>query len=152
MVVRHSWVLTRALVSLEDERTMLIATVAFRRCIINSPEFGSNEDHVGSRVFFDLSVADEGYANLYVDIRQLVREGTEHEPLLVTHPSNYSGPFNFQVFQGLVEFYYRHAVGGKWGMFGMHGIRMRLENWTVEQEMLVQFEVFDDEEEVAGII
>jgi len=130
---------------------MLIATVAFRRCIFNSPEFGSDEDHVGSRVFFDLSVADEGYANLCVDIRQLVRAGAEREPLLVTHPSNYSGPFNFQVFQGLVEFYYRHAVGGKWGMFGMREISMRLENWTVEQEMLVQFEVYDDEEEVAGI-
>ena len=130
---------------------MLIATVAFRRCIFNSPEFGSDDDHVGSRVFFDLSVGEEAYANLYVDLRQLVREGAEQEPLLITHPANYSGPFNFPVFQGLVEFYYRHAVGGKWGMFGLPGVGMRLENWAVEQEMLVQFEVFDDEEEIAGI-
>ena len=130
---------------------MLIATVAFRRCIFNSPEFGSDDDHVGSRVFFDLSVGEEAYANLYVDLRQLVREGAEQDPLLITHPANYSGPFNFPVFQGLVEFYYRHAVGGKWGMFGMRGIGMRLENWTVEQEMLAQFEVCDDEEMNAGI-
>ncbi len=124
---------------------MPTATVAFRRCIFNSPEYGSDDDHVGSRVFFDLDLEGEGYANLYVDVRQLVREGTENEPLLVTRPQGYEGPFNFPVFQGLVEFYYRHAVGAKWGMFGMRGLRMRLEGWAVEQEMLVQFEVFDEE-------
>ena len=126
---------------------MPTATVAFRRCIINVPEYGSDDEHVGSRVFFDLNVEGEGYANLHVDIRQLVREGTENEPLLVTRPEGYEGPFNFQVFQGLVEFYYRHAVGGKWGMFGRQGLSMRLEGWTIEQEMLVQFEVFDEEAE-----
>ncbi len=124
---------------------MPIATVAFRRCIFNSPEYGSDDDHVGSRVFFDLDLEGEGYANLHVDVRQLVREGAENEPLLVTRPQGYEGPFNFPVFQGLVEFYYRHAVGAKWGMFGMRGLRMRLEGWAVEQEMLVQFEVFDEE-------
>jgi len=130
---------------------MLIATVAFRRCIFNSPEFGSDEDHVGSRVFFDLSVAEETYANLHVDLRQLVRDGAEQEPLLITYPANYSGPFNFPVFQGLVEFYYRHAVGDKWRMLGMPWLGMRLENWAVEQEMLVQFEVYDDREEMTWI-
>ncbi|RMH05821.1 MAG: hypothetical protein D6704_08575 [Nitrospirae bacterium] len=130
---------------------MAIATLAFRRCVINSPEFGSDEEHVGSRIFFDLHVGGVGYANLFVDVREFVREGAKHKPLLITMPSGYTGPWNAPVFQSLVEFYYRHAVGVKWGMFGMRGPSMRLENWTVEQEMLVQFEVFDDNETGAGV-
>lgn len=126
---------------------MPVATIAFRRCAVNSPAYGSDEEHVGSRVFFDLQLEDAAYANLFVDVRQLVREGTENEPLFVARPDGYKGPFNFQVFQRLVEFYYRQAVGAKWGMFGNSGIRMRLEDWVIEHEMLVQFEVFDEEAE-----
>lgn len=124
---------------------MPVATIAFRRCVVNSAAYGSDEDHVGSRVFFDLLVEDSGHVNLYVDVRQLAREGTEHEPLLVSKPEGYEGPFNYQVFQCLVEFYYRQAVGEKWGMFGNKGLRMRLEDWVIEHEMLVQFEVYDEE-------
>ena len=124
---------------------MSTATVAFRRCIINSPEYGSDEDHVGSRIFFDLAVDDEGFANVYVDVRQLLDEGAESQPLFVSPPQGYDGPFNVQVFQGLVGFYYRHAVGAKWSMLGMKGINMRLEGWMVEQEMLVEFEVYDED-------
>jgi len=126
---------------------MPVATIAFRRCIVNSPTYGSDEDHVGSRVIFDLQLEDSAFANLCVDVRQLVREGAENDPLLVSRPEGYSGPFNFQVFRCLVEFYYRQAVGTKWGMFGNKGIRMRLEDWVIEYEMLVQFEVFDEEAE-----
>lgn len=126
---------------------MPVATIAFRRCVVNSSAYGSDDEHIGSRVFFDLQLEDEAYANVSVDVRQLVREGAEREPLLVSHPKGYEGPFNFQVFQCLVEFYYRQAVGEKWGMFGNTGIRMRLEEWVIEHEMLVQFEVFDEEAE-----
>lgn len=124
---------------------MPVATVAFRRCVVNSPEYGSDEDHVGSRIFFDLRLGEAAFANLWVDIRQVVREGVEHEPLLVSKPEGYEGPFNVQVFQRLVEFYYRQAVGTKWGMFGHPAVNMRLENWVIEYEMLVQFEVNDEE-------
>lgn len=121
------------------------ATLAFRRCVVNSAAYGSDEEHVVSRVFFDLLVGDAGYANLCVDVRQLVREGTESEPLLISRPSGYEGPLNFQVFQCLVEFYYRQAVGGRWAMLGNTGIRMRLEDWVIEHEMLVEYEVFEEE-------
>ncbi|MDT7041435.1 hypothetical protein [Candidatus Nitronereus thalassa] len=124
---------------------MPIATMAFRRCVVNSPSYGSDEEHVITRIFFDLQVRDAAYANLCVDVRQLVREGAETEPLLVSRPEGYEGPLNIPVFQGLVEFYYRQAVGEKWGMFGNTGIRMRLEDWVIEYEMLVQFEVSDEE-------
>lgn len=125
---------------------MPAATIAFRRCVVNSTAYGSDEEHVGSRVFFDLLVEDNGFANLCVDVRQLAREGTKNEPLLISRPEGYEGPFNFPVFQCLVEFYYRQAVGDKWGMFGNKDIGMRLEDWVIEYEMLVQFEVYDEED------
>ncbi len=124
---------------------MPAAIIAFRRCVVNSTAFGSDDEHVGSRIFFDLLVEDAGHVNLHVDVRQLAREGTGNEPLLVSRLEGYEGPFNFQVFQSLVEFYYRQAVGSKWAMFGNKGLRMRLEDWVIEHEMLVQFEVYDEE-------
>jgi len=123
---------------------MPVATVTFRRCIINSPEFWSDDDHVGSRVFFDLSVEGEEFKDLFVDVRQLLDDGTESQPLLVSLPQGYDGPFNMPVFQGLVEFYYRHAIGVQSSMFGTKGLGMRLEGWEVEQEMRIQFEVCDE--------
>ena len=33
---------------------MAPATVTFRQCLVNALEYGSDDDHVGSRVFFDL--------------------------------------------------------------------------------------------------
>jgi hypothetical protein len=124
---------------------MPIATMAFRRCVVNSSEYGSDEAHVVSRIFFDLQLEHAAFANVSVDVRQLVREGVEPQPLLISHPQGYDGPLNVQVFHGLVEFYYRQAVGEKWGMFGNTGIRMRLEDWVIEYEMLVQFEVPNEE-------
>ena len=60
-------------------------------------------------------------------------------------PNNVHRAPNYPVFHGLLEFYYRHAVGAKWSMFGMQGLSMRLEGLMVEQEMLVRFEVFEEE-------
>ena len=49
------------------------------------------------------------------------------------------------MFQRLVEFYYRQVVGVQWSMFANSNIRMCLEEWILEHEMLVQFEVPDEE-------
>lgn len=124
---------------------MPVATITFRRCLVNASACESDEDHVGSRVFFDLNIEGQAFGNVYVDVRQVIREGAEHEPLVVTPPQGYDGPFNFRVFQGLVAFYYRQAVGGTWGMGGMQGLGRRLKDWAIEQEMRVEFEVDDGE-------
>ena len=112
---------------------MAIATVTFRRCLMNTPEAGSDEGHVGSRVFFDLSIEGQEFVDVYADV-QADREGDL--PLSVTPPRGYDGPLNLQVFQGLVEFYFRQAAG-----CGPEGLGLRLRDWMIEQEMVVQFEV-----------
>ena len=113
---------------------MAVATVTFRRCLVNTPEAGNNEAQTGSRVFFDLNIEGQEFVDLYVDVTQANREG--EAPLLVTPLQGYDGPLNLQVFQGLVEFYYRQVAGGSLDGFGL-----RLPDWMIEQEMVVQFEV-----------
>ena len=120
---------------------MAIATVTFRRCLVNSPESGSDEVRVGSRVFFDLNVGGQEFVDAYADVTRADREGSEHAPLVVTAPRGYDGPLNHPVFQGLVEFYYLQAVGGNWGLSGQEGLGLKLQNWLIEQEMVVQFDV-----------
>lgn len=112
---------------------MAVATVTFRRCLVNTPEAGSDERYVGSRIFFDLNIEGQEFVDVYADVRA-DREGDS--PLSVTPPQGYDGPLNLQVFQGLVEFYYRQATGG-----GPDGLGLMLPDWVIEQEMVVQFEV-----------
>ena len=74
---------------------------------------------------------------MYADVTQATQE--EGSPLFVTPPQGYDGPLNLQVFQGLVEFYCRQATGGSWAGHGELGLR--LPDWVIEQDMVVQFEV-----------
>ena len=111
---------------------MAIVTVTFRRCLVNTAEAGSTETQIGSRVFFDLKTEGREFVDVYADV-QVNREGDS--PLGVTPPRGYDGPLNLQVFQGLVEFYYRQVTGG-----GPAGLGLRLPDWVIEQDMVVQFE------------
>jgi hypothetical protein len=113
---------------------MAVATVTFRRCLVNASEAGSHEAQNSSRIFFDLTTGGQEFVDLYVDVTQANREG--ESPLLVTPPPGYDGLLNLPVFQGLVEFYYRQVAGGS-----LDGLGLRLPDWMIEQEMVVQFEV-----------
>ena len=120
---------------------MATATLTFRRCVMNSPEYGGDEKHLGSRVYFDLDVEGHKHPNLHADIRQPIGVGSEAEFLDVTEPYGYAGPLNLPVFQGLVEFYYRHVIGAQGLTFGARSTDMRFVGYVLEHEMQVQFEV-----------
>lgn len=112
---------------------MAVATMRFRSCLANTPEAGSDEKQVGSRIFFDLNIEGREFVDVYADVR-VNRKGDA--ALCVTSPRGYDGPLNLPVFQGLVEFYYRQVTGGS-----LDGLGLRLQDWMIEQEMVVQFEV-----------
>ncbi len=120
---------------------MATATLTFRRCIMNSTEYGGDDKHLGSRVYFDLDVEGHAHPNLYTDVRQPIGLDSETEFLEVTQPHGYAGPFNFLVFQGLVEFYYRHVIGAQALTFGTKVSDMRFVGHVLEHEMRVEFEV-----------
>ena len=108
---------------------------------MNSPECASDDGNVGARIYFDLDVEGQRHSNLCADIRQPTGSDVEQEFLVVPRPYGYSGPFNFPVFQGLVEFYYRHVVGAQGILIGGKATAMRFVGYVLEQEMRVQFEV-----------
>jgi len=112
---------------------MAVVTVTFRRCLMNASDAGSDEARTCSRIFFDLNIEGREFVDVYADV-QANWEGDAS--LCVTPPQGYDGPLNLQVFQGLVEFYYRQAAGG-----GPEELGLWLQDWMIEQEMVVQFEV-----------
>ena len=120
---------------------MATATLTFRRCVMNAPESGGDERHVGSRVYFDLDVEGQQHADLYADVKQPIGWEAQDEFLEVTAPRGYGGPMNVHVFQGLVEFYYRHVVGAQGLMFGSKVQPMQFVGYVLEQEMQVQLEL-----------
>lgn len=120
---------------------MAMATVTFRRCIVNSPEYGGDAQHLGSRIYFDLDIDGHEHPNLYADVKQAIGVAADEEFLEVTEPQGYTGPLNLPVFEGLVEFYYRHVIGAQGLLFGTKPSEMRFIGHVLEQEMRVQFEV-----------
>ena len=90
---------------------MAVATVVFRKCILNPREFGSDESHVGCRVIFDLELSGVRYPGLSVDLKQPVGQTVSAAHVDALWPDGYQGPFNFPVFQELLRFYYLNVVG-----------------------------------------
>jgi hypothetical protein len=124
---------------------MSIVRVRFHGCIQDSQEYGSDDEHMISRVFFDMEVDGQGYEGLHVDIKQAVGSSYETGPMEVDSPkgTKYRGPFDHQAFSEAVEKYYRDLVGSKASASrrgrGSQNIRMPNRRFGVEQ--VVEFEV-----------
>ena len=95
------------------------ATVTFKRCVQNSQEFGSDDEHMVSRVWLSVEVGGQVYDELHVDLKQPVGADYEKDPLEVGKPQGYGGPYNHQEFCRIATDYYRRLVGS-----GGHGIRI----------------------------
>jgi hypothetical protein len=105
-----------------------LTTVHFQRLVQDSQEYGSNDEHMVSRVFFALEVDGTVAPNLYVDIKQTVGSSFETAPIEVSKPVGYKGPFDHSAFSSIVEKYYRSQVGATGSGIRISGggnIRMR---------------------------
>jgi len=120
---------------------MPTATVRFIQCIQDSQDYGSDDEHMVSRVFLTLEAEGKPYPNLTVDIKQTVGAKFEDSPLEVSPPKGYHGGYNYAAFRELVEDYYRSLIGGRG-----HGIRIegganiRMRNNTFVQPRTATFE------------
>jgi hypothetical protein len=109
------------------------ARVTFYKCIQDSQDYGSNDEHMVSRVFFFLEI-DEKRLDLHADIKQTVGSSFETE--------NYKGPFNYDAFRDAAEKYYRSLVGSLGGGIRIQGgTNIRMRNNTFIQNMIAEFEV-----------
>jgi hypothetical protein len=120
------------------------AKVVFRECIQDSQDYGSDDEHMVSRVFFSLEVSGKKYDGLYVDIKQAVGSSYETGPIEVGSPrgARYRGPFNHQAFSQGVEKYFRSLVGSGGKAIRVSGAtNIRMRNNRLVRPMTIEFEV-----------
>lgn len=91
--------------------------VHFKKVHQDSQDYGSDDQHMISRVYFDVEVAGRIHSGLHVNVKQTVGADFERDPLEVDAPAPdagakpYAGPFNPGAFRREVETYYREQVG-----------------------------------------
>jgi hypothetical protein len=120
---------------------MPTATVHFKELIQDSRDYGSDDVHMVSRVFFDLQVDEKRYPGAYANIRQKVGAGAS-DPIEVSPPAGYAGPFDHQRFHAEVEKYFR-GIGssGSSDRAGRIGRNVRIRECRHRKAVSVSFEV-----------
>lgn len=107
---------------------MPTAIVRFSHCIQDSQDYGSDDEHMVSQVFFAIEADGETFEKLVVDVKQSVGEAFDTAVLEVSLPRGYGGSLNYAPFREAVESYYRSCVGSAGRGIRIEGgtnIRMR---------------------------
>jgi len=119
------------------------AIVTLTEIAQDSQDYGSDDEHMVSRVFFDLEIEDHRYPGLHVDVKQTVGSSFETAPLEVSAPADYRGPMNHDALRQAVEGYYRSQIGGagRGIRLGAGASNIRMRNNRVRSRVQVQFEV-----------
>lgn len=120
---------------------MQTAKLTFSRLIQDTQDVGSDDDHMLSRVYFNLEVGGMNYGELSATIKQTIGSDT----LEVSAPQGYKGPFDHAVFSQAVTDYYRGLVGqsGSGIRIGPGAKNIRMRNNTFVRPLAVQFDVKD---------
>lgn len=124
---------------------MGVVTVTFRKCLANSPLLESQDRCLNSRVLFDLDINGKNYQEVYVDVREVGESETQESALEISELHGYEGPLNYEVLRGSIEFFYRHVLGAKEASTGTKDKILTLINEEINQEMVVQFEMPEEE-------
>lgn len=102
--------------------------IVFKELHQDSQDYGSTDEHMVSRVFFDLETGKEVHRDLFCDIKQTVGSDFDKHPLEISPPPGFMGQMNYKNFRAAVEAYYRSLVGsGGRGIHFQNGsiVRMR---------------------------
>ncbi|MET0516209.1 MAG: hypothetical protein ABW047_12900 [Nitrospiraceae bacterium] len=101
--------------------------------VYNATEFGSNDEIIVSRIFYDMSVNGQKRGESYSDLTHRV-DTLEPEAIEVTHPAGYTGPFNHAAFTDKLIAYYQGIMSRSLGASSMQRANQRI-------IMPVEFEV-----------
>lgn len=85
--------------------------VTLTRCVQDSHEYGSNDEHMVSRVFLQIGRPGGQVQDTFADVKQTVGASYDAGPLEVGRPQAYKGPLDYARFQEEVGAYYRSLVG-----------------------------------------
>jgi hypothetical protein len=111
--------------------------VKFHRCIQDSQDYGSNDEHMVSRVFFSLDINGNREGDFSADLKQVVGSDFESGDIEVSAPHGYIGPFNHHGFADAATKYFRSLVGAKGSGIRIQGgsnIRMRNNEYLKDAE------------------
>ena len=100
----------------QKENTVSNVRVTFLGCLQDSQELGSSNEHMVSRLFFNIEVNGREYTGFHCNVKQIVGATFEGEaPLEVGPPAGarYRGPFNHEAFRAEAEAYFRELVGSQ---------------------------------------
>ncbi|WP_125917215.1 hypothetical protein [Hymenobacter coccineus] len=130
---------------LEHERDMVQLRrewhIMFTSCTINSQEYGSNNEHMVSRVNFIIKPGDDFFdehrRSISCTVCQAYGENYTFEtsPLEVENPPELVRKINYSEFQFSVERYFRSVLGNNGGGFRLnnaHDIAMRNMTFDIE--------------------
>ena len=92
-------------------------SATFMECIQDSQEFGSDDEHMVSRVWVEISVDGKHIDDYIVDLKQTVGGAFDEievgPPRAVVGQGVYSGPFDHAAFRAAVVDYFLGLVGPK---------------------------------------
>lgn len=114
--------------------------VIFNKLVQDSQEYGSNDEHMVSRAYFDLEIGGEKYPNLFTNIKQTVGSKLSDENIEVSSPVGYSGAFNYDGFRKAVIDYYGKCFGSQGLVRGGGNVKgLRMYNNIYEVTMVYEF-------------
>lgn len=128
-------------------KDMTTAHVRFNALHQISQNIGSNDDHMISRIHFDLNIDGQVFSGLYADIKQPVGSNYAETSLEVSKPVGYDGPFNFEAFSQGAEDYYRKQQNSMFGFEGGSNIHMS-NNISIGgggQQSIISFEISEED-------
>lgn len=107
---------------------MPIVRINVHKCIQDSQEYGSTDEHMVSRVFFNVEVDGMKKGEDFCDIKQIVGSSYSSENIEVTRPSQYRGPYDHQVFSDEITGYFCKMVNSSGAVISLgdsRSVRMR---------------------------
>jgi hypothetical protein len=120
---------------------MALVRIDIDRCVQDSQDYGSDDEHMVSRVFFKITVDGQAKADSHCNLKQLVGDSYESGEIEVGGPAGYSGAFDQQRFAREMTAYFRGLIGSSGGVINLAGSHyIRMKNITVRKRHSFQFE------------
>ncbi len=125
---------------------MATVTVNISKFVQDKQEYGSDDETMVSRVFFDLLVDGQPKGSFHADVKLVVGGSYETDALEVSRPAGYRGPLNHARFAEEVTTYIRRLVGsgGRGIRLGPGARNVRMRNNTFVAPASFTFEASSD--------
>ena len=90
---------------------MHTVAVRFFRCDQEEQGYGTSDEYMSARLSFQIAVDRQLRGTFFCDVKQTVGGKFNTDPIEVSPPVGYEGPFDYDAFRGFATKYYRGMVG-----------------------------------------